>query len=151
MLFPPAAIVSVSPCQAHLRWHVSQWVQQNGRPRSLWYYSRGDPCCHLLWQITNRTDCFYRWLRFITWRFHADWRSCCLCMCSVLAAHLLFPKAPPPSQTTSKWSATQLKSFSFNFQTCYTCILISESDTSWMVARKTQKSFSVGKSFHNDV
>lgn len=36
ILFSPAAIVSVNPCQVRLRWHVSQWVQQNGRTHSLW-------------------------------------------------------------------------------------------------------------------
>lgn len=129
--------MSVSPCQARLRWRVSQWVQQNGRTHSLWYHPRGDTCCHLLWQISNTTDGFYRWLHFITWRIHADQRSRCLCMCSVFTAHLLISKAPPPPQTTNKWSTTGIKSFTFNFPTFYTCIVITDSDTHWMDERKT--------------
>lgn len=84
-----STIVSVNRCQARLRWRVSQWEKQNGRTHSLWYHPRGDTCCHLLWQISNRADGFYRWLHFIAWRIHADWRSRCLCMCSVFTAHLL--------------------------------------------------------------
>lgn len=107
----------VSPCQTRLRWHVSQWVKQNGRTHSLWYHPRGDTCCHLLWQISNRTGCFYRWLHFITGWIHADWRSCCLCMCSVFTAHLLVCKTPPPPQTNSKWSTTHIKRLSFKTAT----------------------------------
>lgn len=74
---------------------------------------------------SNRTDRFYRWLHFITWRIHADWKSCCLAsvQCSQLVCS--FPKHTPSTpQTTSKWSTTQIKSFSFSFATCYTWIII---------------------------